>query len=124
MCGVRLPGGTPVSIQTYTINRDPKLWHRSESFLPERWLADAGTDTSSPFFSDARHALQPFTVGPRNCLGQNLAWAEMRLVLAKLLWNFEFTPHSDASKRLQWEDLRTFLLVEKRPIYVGLRLRQ
>ncbi|KAK3985825.1 hypothetical protein QBC44DRAFT_150477 [Cladorrhinum sp. PSN332] len=123
VCGVRLPGGTPVSIQAYTINRDAKLWHRPESFLPERWLPDASADPKSPFFNDARHALQPFTVGPRSCLGQNLAWAEMRLILAKLLWNFEFTPSSDAGKRLQWEDLRTFLLVEKRPIYVGLRLR-
>ncbi|KAK4222261.1 hypothetical protein QBC38DRAFT_88306 [Podospora fimiseda] len=123
VCGVKLPGGTPVSIQAYTINRDPKFWHEPDFFRPERWLPEAITDPASPFYNDARHALQPFTVGPRNCLGQHLAWAEMRLVLAKLLWNFEFTPPSNYDKRLQWEDLRTFLLVEKRPIYVGLRRR-
>jgi cytochrome P450 len=32
--------------------------------------------------------LQPFSVGPRNCIGKNLAYAEMRLILAGVLWNY------------------------------------
>jgi cytochrome P450 len=34
------------------------------SFLPERWLGDPR------FEGDKRHALQPFHVGPRDCLGK------------------------------------------------------
>lgn len=33
--------------------------------------------------------MQPFSTGPREWLGQNLAWAEMRLVLAYLIWEFD-----------------------------------
>lgn len=47
-------------------------------------------------------------------MGQHLAWAEMRLILAKLIWNFDFdvVPH----RTVRWEDLRTFLLVEKKSL--------
>jgi cytochrome P450 len=54
-------------------------------------------------------------------LGQHIAGAEMRLILAKLLWTFDFEEIEE--KRLKWEDLRTFLLVEKKPIEVRMKLR-
>lgn len=54
-------------------------------------------------------------------MGQDLAWAEMRLIMAKLIWNFDLSLVPD--KRLRWEDLRTFLLVEKKPVVVNLSLR-
>jgi len=37
------------------------------AFLPERWLD--GPD-SRKFMSDKKEAFQPFSYGPRNCLGQ------------------------------------------------------
>lgn len=123
ICGVWLPEGTPVSVQAYAMNRDPTYFYRPDSFLPERWLSKAITNEKSPFFGDRREAMQAFSLGARSCMGQHLAWAEMRLILAKLIWNFDFEAPKDRSKWLNWEELRTFLLVEKRPINVGLRLR-
>jgi cytochrome P450 len=123
VCGVWLPGGTPVSIQAYAMNRDGKYFHRPDSFAPERWLAEATGNPDSPFFGDQRDTFHPFSLGPRSCLGQNLAWAELRLIMAKLVWTFDFTLPQDPAKRLDWEDLRTFLLVEKKPIYVEVKLR-
>ncbi|KAF7532891.1 hypothetical protein G7054_g7546 [Neopestalotiopsis clavispora] len=121
VCGVWLPEGTQVSIQVYTMNRDEAMFHRALEFLPERWLPEATTDTNSPFYRDQRSAMQPFSVGPRNCMGQHIAWAEMRLIMSKLLWTFDF--QASQGEQLQWEDLRTFLLVEKRPINVDYKLR-
>jgi hypothetical protein len=46
----------------------------------------------------------------------------MRLVLAKILWKFDV--HAVRGKELEWEHLRTFLLVEKKPIVVRMTLRQ
>lgn len=123
VCGVWLPGGTPVSIQAYAMNRDSHYFHRPDSFLPERWLPESSANPDSPFSSDQRDTFHPFSLGPRSCLGQHLAWAELRLVLAKLLWTFDFDLPQDRAKRLDWEDLRTFLLVEKKPIYVDMKLR-
>ena len=54
-------------------------------------------------------------------MGQHLAWAEMRLIMASLIWNFDFS--SVPGKQLRWEDLRTFLLVEKKPALVNMGLR-
>jgi hypothetical protein len=45
----------------------------------------------------------------------------MRLILSKLIWTFDF--EAVEGKELRWEDLRTFLLVEKRPIMVRLKPR-
>lgn len=112
---------TRVSIQAYTLNRRPDYFHSASSFLPERWLPSVTCDPSSPFARDRRQAIQPFSTGPRSCLGQHLAWAEMRLILAKLVWNFDMRVVSD--KILRWEDLRTFLLVEKKPVVVNMALR-
>ena len=78
-------------------------------------------DSKSPFFSAKRHTVQPFSLGPRSCLGQNLAWAEMRLILAKLVWAFDFAIVPE--KRFRWEDLRAFWLYEKKPVAVWIKLR-
>lgn len=112
---------TPVSIQAYTMNRDPAYFHSATSFVPERWLSDSRTDQESPFFHDRLQVVQPFSDGPRACLGQHLAWAELRLILSKLIWVFDFEVVED--RKMRWEDLRTFLLVEKKPIEVRARLR-
>ncbi|KAL3494133.1 cytochrome P450 [Aspergillus germanicus] len=122
ICGMWISGGTPVSIQAYTLNRSPTLFHRPTTFLPERWLESSTSNPDSCFFNDHRQAVQPFIIGPRACLGQNLAWAEMRLILAKLFWSFDFSPVEGRSVR--WEDLRTYLLVERKAIDVRITRRE
>ena len=67
----------------------PRNFHDPKSFHPERWFASASKDPSSPFYNDNRAVVQPFHVGPRNCIGKNLAYNEMRLILARVLWNFD-----------------------------------
>lgn len=76
------------------MNRDPHYFHSPTSFIPERWLHEATTDSNSVFYKDQRQCLQPFSAGPRNCMGQYLAMAEMRLILAILVRTFEFQPAS------------------------------
>jgi cytochrome P450 len=112
---------TPVSIQAYALNRDPSLFHLATSFVPERWLPETHANPESPFFHDRLQAVQPFSEGPVNCLGQHLALAEIRLILSKLLWAFDFEVVED--RKTRWEDLRTFLLVEKTPIEMRAKLR-
>ncbi|KAK4197000.1 cytochrome P450 [Triangularia verruculosa] len=111
VAGVGLPGRTRVSIQAYTMNRDPANWHRADEFLPERWLPDAHKPESE-FYRDRRESLQPFSVGSRACIGLHLAWAEMRLIMTRLIRAFDF--EEVEGERLVWESLRTFALVEKK----------
>jgi cytochrome P450 len=89
--------------------------------MPERWLPDAREDHTSPFFNDQLDIIQTFSVGPRSCIGKSLAWAQMRLILSKLVWAFDI----EAAKGhvLRWEELRTFSIVEKKQIRVKLTRR-
>lgn len=38
---------------------------------------------------DAKTAFKPFSHGPRDCIGKNLAYAEMRLVASRVLLRFD-----------------------------------
>jgi cytochrome P450 len=42
----------------------PKVFGDPLAFVPERWTGD------ERFANDERSALQPFSVGPRDCLGK------------------------------------------------------
>ncbi|OAG00254.1 cytochrome P450 [Paraphaeosphaeria sporulosa] len=65
--------------------------------------------------------IELFSTCPRNCMGQHLAWAEMRLTLAKLLFSLDLGVV--AGKQFRWEQLRIFPLVETRSICVLLKAR-
>jgi cytochrome P450 len=41
------------------------------------------------FAKDDLKSLHFFSLGPRACLGRELAWAEGKLLMAKLLWSFD-----------------------------------
>ncbi|KAK2005205.1 cytochrome P450, partial [Colletotrichum eremochloae] len=83
IAGHHIPGNTIVDINLWAVHHDPSLFTSPESFVPERWLGDAR------FKNDRLDAVEPFSVGPRNCIGRNLAYAEIRMVLARLVWNFD-----------------------------------
>jgi cytochrome P450 len=78
-------------------------------------------DPKSPFHNDSRAVLQPFSVGPRNCIGRNLAYNEMRLILARVLWNFDLEL-CDESR--DWNEQKSFLLWEKPALWCTLSLRK
>jgi averantin hydroxylase len=100
-------------MQQYASNRLDSNFHRADEFLPQRFLGDV------EFADDNRAILQPFSVGLRNCVGRNLAYAEMRLILAKVLFNFDL--ELDEGKTGQWLDQKVFTLWEKKPLWVRVR---
>ena len=75
--GIKLPAGTTISMQNYVHQRDSSVYPEPQKFIPERWL---GLQPSSP----AEKAFTPFSLGPRNCLGQNLARAELLLTISTI----------------------------------------
>lgn len=115
---------TAVSIPIATMHKSPESFHDPEGFHPERWLPEAATNPKSPFYNDKRHASQPFILGPRQCIGINMAWMEMRLTMAKVLWTFDIAAPSDKTKLVRFDTLRSFMLLEKKPIPVMLKLRE
>lgn len=92
--------GTVMYLCHYLIQRDPKVYgETAHEFVPERWLGD--TDTSSANKDDVVEqtgasripisAWRPFERGSRNCIGQELANLEARVILACVMRRYDFT---------------------------------
>ncbi|WQF84543.1 Putative cytochrome P450 [Colletotrichum destructivum] len=110
--GVFLGQYVPSGAWHWPTYHDPENFTLPDSFIPERWLNDPR------FAGDRRDGFQPFTVGPMNCIGRNLAYAEMRLILARLIWNFDMTLTEDSKG--WYERNQVYLLWEKGPVNVVL----
>lgn len=95
-------------------------FHRAREYCPERWLPEATSNPSSPFYEDRRDAHKPFSFGPRDCIGRNLAYHEMRLIMARILFNFDLKLDESCS---DWANQRIFALWEKPELKVYLQPR-
>lgn len=90
-----VPEGTEVFVSAYQLHRDPRYFSPlPETFLPERWLQDpsnppARLDTlPGPFIHDTT-AFIPFSYGPQNCVGRQLAVLEIRFMVCLLVRRFD-----------------------------------
>ncbi|TVY88811.1 Cytochrome P450 monooxygenase [Lachnellula willkommii] len=109
ICGRFVPEGTRVSVHQYSTYHDPRNFFEPDSFFPERFLGDPR------FANDNQAALEPFSVGPRNCIGKNLAYAEMQVIVSKILWNFDLVLDPASNN---WSKQDTYRLWEKPPLLV------
>ena len=109
-----VPGCTKLGIPSYAACRSPLNFRDPDAFIPERWLGD-----DARYASDRREASQPFNIGPRGCIGRNLAYAEIRIVLARLLLDFDMELVKGSEGWL--EGLKNFTLWQKEPLMVRLR---
>ena len=75
------PKGTIVITYYYGLHRDPDYWESPEEFKPERFL-NADKDSQKIYF--------PFGAGPRLCIGNSFAIAEMALFLHSFVKYFDF----------------------------------
>ncbi|KAF2626333.1 cytochrome P450 monooxygenase-like protein [Macroventuria anomochaeta] len=116
VCGAYIPPHTSISIPHYPAYHSHLNFKDPDTFAPERWLGD------EKYADDRRSVLQPFSMGSRNCIGQNLAWAEMRSILARLVWSFEMEllPESEGWDQGQ----KIYLLWFKPALMVRLRARE
>ncbi|XP_073471586.1 ultra-long-chain fatty acid omega-hydroxylase-like isoform X2 [Aquarana catesbeiana] len=80
--GKVIPKGNICLISIYGTHHNPAVWPNPEVYDPHRFDPEQAKERSS-------HAFVPFSAGPRNCIGQNFAMAEMKVVLALTLLNFK-----------------------------------
>jgi cytochrome P450 len=89
---LHIPVGADVAINSYILHRRSDLWSRPLEFDYTRWMRDPKTGLkpklSHPF------AYLPFAAGPRNCIGQNFALLEAKILLAMFVQrcNFKLIP--------------------------------
>jgi len=113
ICGKYVPENTIVQISRLVAARSPTNFRNPDSFIPERWI-------SSEYDSDNKAATQPFSLGPRNCIGKNLANHEIRLILAMVIYHFDLKLCEESKT---WIDHKVFMFWEKPPLMVTLTPR-
>ncbi|XP_044044523.1 cytochrome P450 4F3 isoform X1 [Siniperca chuatsi] len=80
-----VPQGAICLVSIYGTHHHPAVWTDPHEFNPLRFDR---TNTEGR----ASHAFIPFSSGPRNCIGQKFALAELRVVVALTLLRFRLTP--------------------------------
>jgi cytochrome P450 len=77
--GFAIAPRTDVFISPYMLHRHPEFWSVPEEFRPERF---AGAEERHRF------AYIPFAVGPRHCIGENIAMFEMLVHMHTMVRRF------------------------------------
>ncbi|KAK4935608.1 hypothetical protein LTR10_023369 [Elasticomyces elasticus] len=112
VCGKVLPPGTSCYVSNYAAYHSERNFTDASKFVPERWLND------SRYADDNKSVLQPFSFGPRNCLGKNLAYHEMRMILGNFLWNFDLQICEESQN---WMKQKVYVVWEKPPLIVRVK---
>lgn len=90
IAGVFIPKGTMMFVVPWAINRNPPLWgDNAEDFVPTRWIDKATGRATMNGGADSNYAFLTFLHGPRSCIGERFARAELRALLAAFVGNFE-----------------------------------
>ena len=90
--GTQYPtAGCHVSIAYHTLHYSPNVYSNPELFQPERWI-DKGVELGG---------WRPFERGPRNCMGQDVAMLQLKVVLVLTGRKFKITPAYG-----EWDELQ------------------
>ncbi|KAM7501687.1 hypothetical protein LguiB_000591 [Lonicera macranthoides] len=84
--GIHIPKGVNLWTLVTALHTDPDIWGTdSYRFNPDRFANGITGACKMP------HLYMPFGVGPRVCLGQNLATVELKILISLIVSNFFFT---------------------------------
>ena len=85
---IHIPTGAMVVVNCYALHRLEKYWPRPFEFDYKRWMRDPVTGLKPKLAHP--YAYLPFSAGSRNCIGQNFALLEGKVILAMFVQRFEF----------------------------------
>ena len=127
--GLTIPSGTFISTSAYWTARDPKVFDDGDQFRPWRWLelreaAERAGKSVTPFLATSTSAENlHWGYGRNACPGRFLAAAEIKLILAWILWHFDISfPHGQVARpESLFVDER---IIPSRSQEIGFRLRQ
>ncbi|XP_012583185.1 PREDICTED: cytochrome P450 2U1 [Condylura cristata] len=89
--GYRIPKGTVILPNLWSVHRDPAVWEKPNDFDPNHFLDDQGQLIKKETFI-------PFGIGKRVCMGEQLAKMELFLMFVSLMQSFRFALPEDSGK--------------------------
>ncbi|XP_006811948.1 cytochrome P450 2U1-like [Saccoglossus kowalevskii] len=87
--GYRIPKGAEILPNLWSVLHDPVIWPEPEKLRPQRFLDEGMENVIRP------ERFIPFGIGPRVCLGEQIAKMELFLFLSNLLHRFRFELDED-----------------------------
>jgi cytochrome P450 len=91
--GTVLPEGAVLVWCIWAMNRSRLIWGQdADFFLPERWIESGKLITKSAY------EFPVFNGGPRTCLGKKMAECMAVMVIARLVWAFDFMAVDDKER--------------------------
>jgi cytochrome P450 len=105
-----IPPGTPVSMTSLLQHRDPSKFPDPSRFDPGRWLNNRQLEKY----------LVPFSKGTRQCMGINLATAEIYLTLATIFRRFDMELYETTGRDA--EIVSDFFIPHGHPDSKGVRI--
>lgn len=86
--GQYIPRGTKIILCPWAVNYSKELWGEDAAeFKPERWLAPGQANAGG---ASSNFAMLTFLHGPRSCIGEKFAKAELACLVAAFVGKFEF----------------------------------
>lgn len=90
---MQFPAGVDIGVPIYAIQHNSAYYAQPFEYIPERWLVDDKVQPASLRSAEsvalAKSAFCPFSVGPRGCVGKGMAYKELMIVVARLVFMFD-----------------------------------
>ncbi|KJA28231.1 hypothetical protein HYPSUDRAFT_809867 [Hypholoma sublateritium FD-334 SS-4] len=96
IAGLVVPAGTVVSMGATFLHKNSDIFPNPSTFQPERWLKEDSTMLEKYLVS--------FSKGPRSCLGINLAWCELYLILGTVFRKLNLTPDRPSIENISFRE--------------------
>jgi len=94
--GTEYPAGIVVGTSAYALHHNGNLFSQPYSYIPERWIVGSSdNDATIPIkvtqdsVALGKESFWPFSSGPRVCVGKNMAYMEVSIALARMIWLFD-----------------------------------
>jgi len=111
--GYEIEAKSKVIVNTWAIGRDPNYWSDAEKFFPERFL-DCSVD-----YKGADFQFIPFGAGKRMCPGITFGIANVELLLANLLFHFDWKmPNGNKCEELDMTESFGLSVRRKQDLYL------
>ncbi|KAB8067762.1 cytochrome P450 [Aspergillus leporis] len=117
--GQYIPQGTTIAVYQWATYHNETNFKQPDSFIPERWLPEDHPFYDPSFQTDNKTSFKPFSHGPRNCIAKALSYAELRFIVARILWNFDIELQPGWEKFI--DRALVFIVFVKQPLLVKLR---
>ena len=91
--GTFFPPGVDIGVPIYALQHSSEYHSQPFEYIPERWLVDddiqPGEIGSADSVARTKNAFCPFSLGPRGCVGKGMAYKELMVVVARLVFMFD-----------------------------------